>query len=152
MPSRIFPGLNRVGSAPKYTASDVPNQAALSHPQTEIQARTEIYTYFTAPGETRLLYSAPTWVHCRLTLENAGPVSVGTSQVLTPVLSGRGILLLTGVEVEFTLSKGGRLFIAAEAINRVKFIVEPFAWLEQLYAASAGAASSLLNIFNRGRK
>lgn len=150
--SNFLSSLGRVGtavSAPKMASTDAPDTRRMQSVSTEIQAKTEIFTYFTTPGETRLLYSAPTWVKIRLTLENAGPVSVGTKQIITPVLSGRGILLLTDDEITFTLPRGNRLFIAAESVNRVKVIVEPFAWLEQLYHASAGATSALLNILTR---
>ena len=87
--------------------------------------KTRMNTYFTKPGETSLLYSAEGWVFVRLTLEDAGPVSVGMDQNITPVLSGRGVLLPTNIERHFTMTKGDRIFIAAEAINRVSFTIEP---------------------------
>ena len=95
---------------------------------------TEIYTYFTnADGRSKLLYSAEGWVRIELALETAGPVSVGTRENLTPVLTGLGILLEPdGEPVEFVMPKGDRLYIAAESINRVKFIVEPIPWLQQI--------------------
>jgi hypothetical protein len=95
---------------------------------------TDIYTYFTnATGLSELLYSAEGWVRVGVRLETAGPVVVGTRDSVTPVLSGKGILLpSSGDTVTFTLPKGNRLFIAAESINRVKFVVEPIPWLEQI--------------------
>jgi hypothetical protein len=86
---------------------------------------TEIQTYFTKIGATRLLFSANFWCTVILTLETAGPVSAGTRESLTPVLGGSGVLLDTGDEQKWKLAKGDRIFITAESINRVKFIVEP---------------------------
>jgi hypothetical protein len=87
---------------------------------------TEIYTYFTVPdGATKLLFSANFWCTAKLTLETAGPVSCGTRESLTPLLGGGGVFLNTGLVEEWVLAKGDRLFILAESINRVKFIVEP---------------------------
>jgi hypothetical protein len=103
--------------------------------------QTDIYTYFTTPGETRLLTSARQWTYVRLELENAGPVVVGTKQILTPVLSGKGVLLPVNQRYTFTLAPGGRIYIAAEAINRVKVELEPFAWDEQIYQAIERARS-----------
>jgi len=96
--------------------------------------KTDIYTYFTVPsGETELLYSSENWVRIELQLETAGPVSVGTREEVSPVLSGKGILLPTGDEsIEFVLPKGNRLYVASGSINRVKVIVEPIPWIEQL--------------------
>lgn len=104
---------------------------------------TDIYTYFTEPdGETKLLYSAAGWVKMELTLETAGPVAFSTRESVTPVLTGRGILLITDEAIDFVLPKGNRVFIAAEAINRVKVIIEPIPWQEQiLYAAEQGFTS-----------
>lgn len=87
--------------------------------------KTRMFTYFTIAGETKLLYSAETWVRANLFLEDAGPVSVGTDQNLAPVLSGKGILLPTNIERGFYLSKGDRIFILAEAVNRVQVVIEP---------------------------
>ena len=72
------------------------------------------------------------WARVILTLETAGPVAVGQSSQLQPVLSGKGQLLETGVPTPFTIAKGNRLYIAATGVNRVKVVVEPFPWLEQL--------------------
>ena len=97
--------------------------------------KTRAYTYFTVAGETKLLYSAEGWVKARLNLEDAGPVSIGMDQNITPVLSGKGILLPTNEEVEFYISRGDRIFIAAESINRVRFIVEPVPFLGSILMA-----------------
>ena len=105
--------------------------------------KTRANTYFTSVGETRLLYSAESWVKARLQLEDAGPVAIGMDQGITPVLSGRGILLPTNEWVEFYISRGDRIYIAAESINRVKFIVEPVPFLGQI-AMSLAALGSLV--------
>jgi hypothetical protein len=96
------------------------------------QYGTDIYTYFTEVGGSHLIYSADGWVRIRLLLETAGPVAVSTRQSITPVLSGKGILLQTNVPYETTLAKGNRFYVAAQAINRVQWTVEPIAWGEQL--------------------
>jgi hypothetical protein len=109
----------------------------LSQPATidpEIPAftgRTEVATYFTKVGGNNLLYQAESWVILRLLLETAGPVAVGARDDVEPVLSGKGILLPTDVEVEFPLAKGNRVFITATAVNRVRFIIQPVPWQEQ---------------------
>lgn len=120
----------------------------LSQPTTidpEIPAftgRTEINTYFTKVGGNRLLYQAESWVILRLLLETAGPVAVGARDDVEPVLSGKGILLPTDVEIEFPLAKGNRVFITATAINRVRLIIQPVPWQEQ----QTSIMGSLLNL------
>lgn len=125
-----------------YTTGDVPSGTPPGV-QTAVQQQTEIYTYFTKAGETKMLYAAPKWVNIRLTLETAGPVAVSNKAQVTPVLAGKGILLPTGEEVKFTVGKGTRIFIAAEAVNRVKVIIEPIPYLEEILTALAalGVAS-----------
>lgn len=95
---------------------------------------TDIFTYFTKPtGLSELLYSAESWINISLVLETAGPVAVSTRQDVTPVLSGKGILLAPdGEPTRFVLPRGDRLYIAAEAVNRVKVVIEPFPWIEQI--------------------
>lgn len=100
-------------------------------------SRTQISTYFTkAPqiGEpTPVLYPGDRlWARVTLTLETAGPVAVGTMSQISPVLSGRGELLETDVPMYFDIAKGTKLYIAATGVNRVKFKVEAFPWLEQI--------------------
>lgn len=107
--------------------------------------RTEIYTYFTQVGETRLLYSSSAnWVRIIMQLETAGPVAVGQREELTPVLSGKGILLPTGEDYTFVLPPNARLFITSESINRVKFTVEPIPWLQQIFAAIESGLGALI--------
>lgn len=107
---------------------------------------TEIQNYFTRPTGERLLYSAEGWVKIRLTLQTAGPVVVSTRQNVIPVFSGKGAQLVTNQEQEFPLTKGDRLYIAAEAVNRVMFIVEPIPWQEQI----ALMQSSILRTLRQG--
>jgi hypothetical protein len=68
-------------------------------------------------------------------------VAVGMDQNITPVLSGKGILLPTNEQVEFYLSKGDRVFIAAESINRVRFITDPIPYLGQISMALSALGS-----------
>lgn len=110
--------------------------------------KTRAYTYFTTPGETKLLYSAEGWVKARLILEDAGPVSIGMDQNTNPVLSGKGILLPTNEEIHFVISKGDRIFIAAEAINRVKFIIEPLPYVG-LLSSIQGALDAISSLVGK---
>jgi hypothetical protein len=115
---------------------------------------TDIYTYFTkANGETELIYSAEEWMRIELQLETAGPVAVSTRQEVTPVLSGKGILLPpTGEPIKFLLPRGDRLYIGSEAVNRVKFIVEPVPLLEQILQQlkmGFGSVRGLLGVVRR---
>ncbi len=111
------------------------------------QARTQIYTRFTkANGVTELLYSPENWIRIRLTLETAGPVAVGTSNNLSPVLTGRGILLLVNEEIDFVIAKGDKVYIVADTINRVKVIIEPIPWLQQLTFDVSTMAGKIGNI------
>lgn len=115
---------------------------------------TEIFTYFTAAGEQRVAYSAESWVKLTLELETAGPVAFGTRLQILPVLSGKGALLPVGRSVELFLSKGNRLVLAADALNRVKVIVEPLPWLQAIsmqVGSVVGSLASLASAFmNRG--
>jgi len=90
--------------------------------------KTDLYTMFTtAIGETREFYSAQSWVKITLRLETAGPVAVSTREQLLPVLSGLGTLL-SDEDLVFVLSKGNRLYYAAEAVNRIRVVIEPIAY------------------------
>jgi hypothetical protein len=112
----------------------------------------DAFSFFTkASNVPQQLYTGDRpWVNVKVLLETAGPVAVATKQNFLPVTSGKGRQLRTGVEATFTLPKGARLWIASTAINRVSVTVEPFPWLEQLYAAlanNAAATRSLLDLF-----
>jgi hypothetical protein len=120
----------------KEIARAIPTTREGEEPAIEFQAdHTQIYTYFTQVGGTRLLYNAERYVTLILELENAGPVSIGTSRDLTPVLSGKGTLLPTDRSRIFEMSKGDRLYIAAETVNRVQVYIEPIPYLRQIYGA-----------------
>lgn len=120
--------------------------------------RTQVSTYFTKipvdGAEPEILYNGDRmWANVTMTLETAGPVAVGQSQQLSPVLSGKGILLETDVPLTLTIAKGTRLYIRSTSINRVKLIIEPFAWLETitgligtLIGAVSGAPQSVRDI------
>jgi hypothetical protein len=110
----------------------------------QAENRTEISTYLTQIGGTAVLYNADRmWAKVTLTLRTAGPVAVGQHANLTPVLSGRGQLLQTGVPATFNIAKGNRLYIAATAVNPVNMMVEAYPWLETI-TGLAGAASGLV--------
>jgi hypothetical protein len=116
----------------KEQARALPDSKGGEEPKQLQASRTEIYTHFTRVGGTELLYSAENWVRVTLLLETAGPVSIGTMASLTPVLGGAGILLDTDVPFQAVFGKGNRLYSAAETINRVKVVIEPIPWLEQI--------------------
>ena len=105
---------------------------------------TQIYTFFTEIGGSTLLYTAPNWVTLRLTLETAGPVAISTSEDVQPVLSGRGILLITGVEKEIKLPRGDRLFIGAGTVDRVAVVIEPIPWLQTIAISIERGARSIV--------
>ncbi len=101
-----------------------------------IQPATTATRFTKGDGKSYQLYAASRWTMARLILETAGPVSVGTSDDITPVLSGKGTLLTTNIPFEIDLAPGNKLYIAAEAINRVKVTLTPYAWQEQILAAN----------------
>ncbi len=116
--------------------------------------RTQAYTYFTRapkPGEQpAVLYNGDRlWVRVKLMLETAGPVVVGQSASLLPINSGKGILLPTNQQIEIVISKGSRLYIAASGVNRVKVVIEPIPWLEQITGSIAYVAQTILSMVRR---
>lgn len=99
--------------------------------------RTQVDTYFTkAPrlGEpAQQIYTGDRlWVTVTLTLETAGPVAVGTSSKITPVLGGQGRLLRTGQQTVFKIAKGTKLYVASTGVNRIGREIAPLPWLEQI--------------------
>lgn len=103
------------------------------------QMRPQAFTYFTTPPKSgqqyAILYDADRmWAEVTLTLETAGPVAVGFSTNLVPVLGGSGRLLRTGQDTKLTVPQGATLYIAATAINRVSVIIQPYPFLEQMLA------------------
>ena len=118
---------------PSELARAIPRENVPSPDQRTQNHHAEIYTYFAKPGETRRVYTGDRpWAIVTLTLETAGPVAVSTKQTITPVLSGKGALLRTGVPVAFTLARGDSLWIAATSVNRVSVSVTEAAWQEQI--------------------
>jgi hypothetical protein len=111
------------------------------------KGRAELYTYFTETSGSFLLYKAEEWVRVRLLLETNGPVAVGARDDVAPPLSGKGISLPKDVEITFSLARGNRVYIAATAINRVRFIVEPIPWADQI----AVMLGSLISVMKGGR-
>lgn len=107
--------------------------------------RTQVYTYLTnsqPDGQTPVLYNGDRmWAKITLTLQTAGPVAVGQSSDLFPVLGGKGVLLVVNEPFEVTIAKGNRLYIAANNINRVAVRVEPLPWLEQITGVAMKIAS-----------
>lgn len=104
-----------------------------------------IDTYFTqvpVNGEpTPIIYEGDRmWGRVTLTLLTAGPVAVGQSSSISPVTSGRGVLLQTGVPVVFDVAKGDRLYVAATGVNRINRAVQALPWLETI----TGLATSML--------
>lgn len=145
------PGLaSRPGSKVGYVSTDR-NVAQIPQPAHEtgaVDGRTLIQTYFTSlPNigeDTPILYNGDRlWARITLTLETAGPVAIGTQSNISPVLSGKGQLLETGVPVVFDVMKGNRLYVLATGINRIKFVTAPLPWLEMI----TGLVAQLVNVF-----
>lgn len=125
-PSKIgpLPSVDRnVATAPEPAAA-----------QGQAEARTYVQTYFTKiQEETQILYNGDRqWARVTLTLETAGPVAVGTVQKITPVNSGKGILLPIDEPVTIDVAKGTRLYVTSAAVSRIKMQVAPLPWLEQI--------------------
>lgn len=131
--------------------------ASVQAPQTtpgRADDRVSIYTYITkiqTTGDgTPILYNGDSlWRRITVTLETAGPVAVGQSADIFPVLSGKGQLLATGVPTSFNIAKGDRLYVVATSVNRVKVVSEALPWLElitgligQVVTAVGGAIGS----------
>lgn len=99
----------------------------------EADNKIDISTYITRAGDAQILYNGDRmWCKVTLLLETGGPVAVGQMSNLTPVLSGKGQLLQTGIPAVFNIAKGNRLYIAATGVNRVSVTVEAYPWLETL--------------------
>jgi hypothetical protein len=132
-------------------------------PSTEITAepglgdnRSLIDTYFTSapqPGEQpQKIYQADrTWARVTLTLETAGPVSVGTATKLFPVQGGGGRLLITNQPITFTVAKGTQLYVASTGVNRVGRVIEPVPWLEQIVGVLGTIAQGIMR-FATGKR
>lgn len=125
----------------RFVASQSPSEIGRAIPPANVPSpdqragnyKNDANTYFTKPGPTRQLYTGDrSWAKVTLTLQTAGPVAVGPSATITPVLSGKGILLPTLVPVEFLVARGNKLWIASTAVNRVSIQIEEYPWLEQI--------------------
>lgn len=107
---------------------------------------TNTYTRFTQPSdESELLLSAEPedgWTVVTLGLETAGPVAVGTNADITPVASGRGVLLPTTRDFSITLSPGDRLYLASDSINRIRVTTQPVPWGEAIVDLLTGILSA----------
>ena len=120
-------------------ASTVRTEASVPVPSARTpENTTEIYTYIAKPQPDRypqIIYNGDRQnARVTLTLETAGPCAVGNKQNIYPVLSGKGVLLETGVPLILTIAKGNRVWIASTAANRVKVEVQPIPWQEQIVA------------------
>lgn len=91
---------------------------------------TETYTSFTVAGQQQLYIATESWVQITLTLQTAGPVSIGTRANLLPVLGGAGRLLPTDVPIRFLLPRGDILYVASNAVNRLSVQIEPMPFYE----------------------
>lgn len=139
--------LNRPPGRPDSTQATSPSPAL---DQGGSQFRTELSTFITKIGPTETLYDGTRiWAQVTVTLETAGPVAIGTRANITPVLSGKGILLVTGVPKTVTIAKGDKLYVASNAISRIKLELQPVPWLEQLTGTLSGVGQVLVNIFTR---
>ena len=138
---RAIPGIDHVQTQRKAIAIE----GAPSIPP--VAGRTEISTYFTQAGGDFLLYEADTWIRMNLTLLDAGPVAVGTREQISPVLSGRGGLLSTDMPFVFDVKKGERLFITSNTVNRVRVLIQPVPYGDQVLSI----IGSLLTLGRNGR-
>lgn len=119
---------------PKIGATSVDRTGASSvapASDTSGDSRSQYYTYLTRPADSSpVLYNGDRlWATVTLTLETAGPVTVGQQAGLD---AGQGIDLDTDIPVKFTIAKGTRLYVNASTVNRIKVAVEPLPWLEQV--------------------
>lgn len=142
--------MDKIGVPP---GAQNPFKAQVQEPAAETgkgALRQSATTYFTSVPQvgqaTPELYSADRlWSKVTVTLETAGPVAVGFSSNLSPITSGKGILLTTDDPVTFNVAKGNKLYIQSTSVNRVKVQVESYPWLEQI----TGSLVGLLNLAKR---
>lgn len=135
------------------------NQASVPSPSPTIsgaELTTEVYTFIAQPssdGKPVVLYNADRqYARVTLTLENAGPVVIGNKQQLVPVLSGKGALLNTDMPFAMTVTKGNKIYIATTSINRVKVLIEPVPWLEQIAGMISALPGMLANAIKNAFK
>jgi len=150
VPRRAFSRISRdLASRAKEISRALPSSKGGETPKQLQTYRTEVYSYFTVPSTgSMLLYSAENWVRIKLELETAGPVAVGTSAEIGPVLSGHGRLLNTNEEYEVTLSKGARFYVVSETVNRISVTIEPIPWLEQIDTDMVAVNDGIIDAIN----
>lgn len=127
-----MPGMNKP-PPPRPGVSPMP-PAKVPQPDQRLGTyKTQMYTFFTQPNKTVVLYSADKpWQKLQVMLETAGPVVIGESQDLSPVTSGKGRSLITNVPLEVDIPMGNRIYILSSAVNRVAVTVTPIPWGEQI--------------------
>lgn len=129
--------------APASTNRNIATVPAPSDSASAAENRIKIFTFFTNAGQTQNLYNGDRiWAKVTLTLETAGPVSVGEQASLQPVLSGGGLLLQTGEPTVFNVAKGNILYVACTSTNRIGVMIEAYPWLEII----TGSVSAVLSI------
>ncbi len=154
-PSKIFAPATAHVPGGKVGMTQIPPRGTASMPEPQAVTgaganRAQIYTYLTGASGTFPLYNGDRlWARVTLVLETSGPVAVGTSENITPVLSGKGQLLETDVPMSYTIARGSRIYIAATAVNRVKVTIEALPWLEQITGTLGAIADGLSNLFSR---
>jgi hypothetical protein len=136
------PRHNKIG--PVSTDRNIAQVASPAATTGQSQMRIKASTYFTVPGDAQILYDGSRiWVRVTITLRTAGPVVVGETAQIVPVTSGQGILLVTNQPVVFDLAKSNKLFIAANGLNRVEYLVQPLPWLEEITGTLSTAAGTV---------
>lgn len=133
--------LGKLGPTAAATNRNMGSVQAPSPTIAGAELTTEISTFFAKPSsEPVIIYNGDRqYAQIVLTLETAGPVAVSTKQNIAPTLSGKGALLETGVPLSFFLAKGNRLYVSTTSLNRIKVVIQPVPWLEQI----AGILGSL---------
>jgi hypothetical protein len=120
---------------------------------------TDLKTVITLPGKiVQIVPATQAWVKATFTLETAGPVEVSSNSNWV-LLSGTGQALITNVPLSFSVARGNSLYIQAGATNRLKVTIEPYPWLEQIFASAQsiaravqGAAVVIVGAINNLRK
>ena len=134
---RAIPGVAKAQAQRAAAAKEGPSQVP------EAEGRTSISTYFTKPGGDFVLYEADSWAWVNVMLLDAGPVDVGTRDKISPVNSGKGGALVTNQNFRFPVRKGERVYITANAINRVRLTIEPVPFGEQVLSLMDSIRSAL---------
>lgn len=141
---QLLPPTSRTSKIPPSSIDrNVATIQAPSDAAGAVENKLKISTFFTIAGTTQNLYNGDRlWAKVTLTLETAGPVSVGEQNNLQPVLSGNGQLLQTGQPTVFNVAKGNILYVASTSTNRIGVVVEAYPWLEMI----TGTVASMLSI------